>query len=166
MKNEEEMKKKERIIYVSIIIVLATALTVVGAGYLGYLLSPYSQNQTPISPTVEYTPGEVITPNGKQDPNKPQTGESPMPTETMPPAVDTEDHGTSEISKENNIAVNAVGEVVGKTEMEAKAFLERQGYSMRVARRDGEEYILTSDYVEKRINITIENGKVTSFYAG
>ena len=162
------MKKNERTIYIAIIIVLASALVLVGAGYLGYLLSPYSQTQTPSSPAMEYTPGEVTAPNSKQDPNKPQAGGqgTPMPTETMPPAVDTEDHGTSEISKENNIAVNAVGEVVGKTEMEAKAFLEQQGYSMRVARRDGEEYILTSDYVEKRINITIENGKVTAFYAG
>ncbi|HYE72607.1 MAG TPA: hypothetical protein VEF04_04715 [Blastocatellia bacterium] len=48
----------------------------------------------------------------------------------------------------------------GMTEVEAEAFFQRHGYTMRVTRRDGKAMITTRDMKLNRLNVSIENGLV------
>jgi hypothetical protein len=48
----------------------------------------------------------------------------------------------------------------GMTEVEAKVFFQKHGYTMRVTRRDGKAMITTRDMKINRLNVSIENGLV------
>lgn len=52
-------------------------------------------------------------------------------------------------------------DLVGLTEAEAAAQAEAAGFTVRVIQRDGEAYPGTMDWVETRVNLTIESGVVT-----
>lgn len=60
----------------------------------------------------------------------------------------------------------AVPDVLGLTEADATVALEEAGYSVRVAERDGEMFMLTRDYRSDRVNLTITGGVVTSASVG
>lgn len=51
--------------------------------------------------------------------------------------------------------------LVGLTEAEATAEAEARGWSLRVARLDGEDLALTEDYSPTRVNVAVEAGEVT-----
>jgi hypothetical protein len=59
-----------------------------------------------------------------------------------------------------------VSKLVGKTEAEARALIERAGLRVRISGRDGEHYILTMDYWIDRVNLYIENDKVVEAKIG
>lgn len=50
---------------------------------------------------------------------------------------------------------------VGKTLSEARLALGKLGYTIRVMKEDGQHKIGTCDFRMDRINVTVENGKVT-----
>lgn len=56
--------------------------------------------------------------------------------------------------------------LLGMTEAEAQEYANNQGWTLRVGSRDGEAYMLTTDYLADRVTITLENGKVTDAVAG
>ena len=57
-------------------------------------------------------------------------------------------------------------DVVGLTEAEATVALEEAGFTVRVAERDGEMFMLTRDYRADRVNLVIAGGVVTSIWMG
>jgi hypothetical protein len=56
--------------------------------------------------------------------------------------------------------------LTGLTEDEAKKVATERGWSIRVAMRDGEAFMLTTDYRQDRVNITVVNNLVTSVQIG
>jgi hypothetical protein len=55
---------------------------------------------------------------------------------------------------------------VGLTEEGARKLASEHFAEFRVVSRDGNHYIVTRDYNEDRINVAIDNGKVTSAHIG
>ncbi len=56
--------------------------------------------------------------------------------------------------------------LVGLTEAEATATAREKGWIVRIAARDGENFMLTTDYVTNRVNFIIEKSVVTSVVVG
>ena len=52
--------------------------------------------------------------------------------------------------------------VVGKPEAEAQTAIEAAGWTMRVVQRDGEDLAVTADFVDSRVNVTVDAGIVIS----
>lgn len=51
-------------------------------------------------------------------------------------------------------------DVIGMEEKAAVAYIEEAGYRARVVARDGENFIVTDDYDQNRINLQVEQGRV------
>jgi len=51
---------------------------------------------------------------------------------------------------------------VGLTKSAAIARAEAEGHHWRIAREDGQHYLLTQDYSPDRVNFEIDGGKVTA----
>lgn len=56
--------------------------------------------------------------------------------------------------------------LIGLTEDEARKVTAERGWALRVAMRDGEAFMLTTDYREDRVNLTVEKNTVTSVQIG
>jgi hypothetical protein len=56
--------------------------------------------------------------------------------------------------------------LIGLTEDEARKVAEERGWVVRVAMRDGEAFMLSTDYREDRVNLTVEKNSVTSVQIG
>jgi predicted urease superfamily metal-dependent hydrolase len=56
--------------------------------------------------------------------------------------------------------------LIGLTEDEARKVAAERGWAVRVAMRDGEAFMLTTDYREDRVNLTVEKNAVTSVQIG
>jgi hypothetical protein len=57
-------------------------------------------------------------------------------------------------------------QVIGKTVDEAKALCESANMRLRITRTDGVAHIVTMDYRTDRVNVHVENGKVTKATIG
>lgn len=64
------------------------------------------------------------------------------------------------------IPLDQANELLGLTEDEAVAYADSQGWGVRIAARDGEQFALTMDYSPTRVNLTIEGGFVTYVFIG
>jgi hypothetical protein len=56
--------------------------------------------------------------------------------------------------------------LIGLTEAEAQKVATELGWQVRVAMRDGEAFMLTTDYQTNRVNLTITKGSVTFVVVG
>lgn len=56
--------------------------------------------------------------------------------------------------------------LVGLSEEEATKVATGNGWAVRVAERDGESFMLTTDYRTDRVNLTVKNGRVTAVTVG
>lgn len=56
--------------------------------------------------------------------------------------------------------------LVGLSEDEAAKVAESRGWIVRIAERDGEQFMLTMDYVPSRVNLTMTSGRVTAVSVG
>ena len=56
--------------------------------------------------------------------------------------------------------------VIGLTEDEATRIAKDRGWTVRIAERDGEQYMLTLDFQMNRVNLTITGGRVTAVSVG
>jgi hypothetical protein len=56
--------------------------------------------------------------------------------------------------------------LIGLTEDEARKVATERGWTVRVAMRDGEAFMLTTDYREDRVNLTVVKNTVTSVQIG
>ena len=53
-------------------------------------------------------------------------------------------------------------EIIGKTVAEAKNFLKFQGKKMRIIEQDGEVHLMTTEYLQNRINVRVDQGKIVA----
>jgi hypothetical protein len=89
----------------------------------------------------------------------------PMPVDPLIPAVDP---GKAE-NPSDPVAVldeTSVKKLIGLTEAEAQKVATELGWQVRVAMRDGEAFMLTTDYQTNRVNLTITKGLVTNVVIG
>jgi hypothetical protein len=100
-------------------------------------------------------------------------GNSAVPSEpsVVVPGTDTappEPIGTIEpdLPVMNPIDEASAKQLVGLTESEATKVATGNGWTIRIAMRDGESFMLTTDYSDSRVNLTIENGVVTAVSVG
>jgi len=56
--------------------------------------------------------------------------------------------------------------LIGLSEDEARKVAEEMGWTVRVAMRDGEAFMLTTDFQTNRVNLTITEGSVTAVTVG
>lgn len=56
--------------------------------------------------------------------------------------------------------------IIGKTKEEAEAILEKNKFECRIESEDGEPQGLSMDFNDSRVNLTLEDGKVTSYSVG
>lgn len=80
----------------------------------------------------------------------PNTGDVPVPEPSEPSAV-TQAEADS---------------LIGLTELEATKTAQSKGWDVRIAMRDGEYFMLTTDYVTNRVNLTVNKSVVTSVAIG
>lgn len=59
-----------------------------------------------------------------------------------------------------------VSKLVGMTEEEARSLIERAGLRVRIGGRDGQDYVLTTDYWIDRVTLYLKEGKVTEAIIG
>ncbi len=82
-----------------------------------------------------------------------------MTDETSMPADDDVQHDGSVSQGEAEAVANAY---LGLTEAQAEQQAQVDGRQYRVGARDGEQFMLTEDYVVGRITVTITDGVVTA----
>jgi hypothetical protein len=89
----------------------------------------------------------------------------PKPVDPGPPAVDP---GQVENPTEPAAVPDetSVKRLIGLTEAEAQKVATELGWQVRVAMRDGEAFMLTTDYQTNRVNLTITKGSVTFVVVG
>lgn len=56
--------------------------------------------------------------------------------------------------------------LVGKTKEEAEELLEKNKIDYRIDTENGQPNGLTMDFVDSRVNLIIDDGKVTSYHMG
>jgi len=98
-----------------------------------------------------------------------EEGPHPLPAEQEPADDVMSDFGSLIAGKKNpkptakgKKPVYDPAEVVGKTEDEAKAYLEGQGFSMRATMIDGEAMMVTCDHCLDRVNVSLDGGIVSA----
>ena len=64
------------------------------------------------------------------------------------------------------ITADQAATLIGKTEASAEAYANDKGWVWRVGRRDGEQFMLTQDYCECRVTVSIDNSIVTDAVVG
>jgi hypothetical protein len=64
------------------------------------------------------------------------------------------------------ITNEAANTLLGMSEQEATSTAEANGWVVRIAARDGEQFALTMDYNPKRVNLTVDNGVVSDVFIG
>jgi len=57
-------------------------------------------------------------------------------------------------------------QTLGMSESAGVAYLESKNLSVRIASRDGEDFMLTEDYSESRVNLTIIRSIITDYNVG
>lgn len=85
------------------------------------------------------------------------------------PDLDQTDPGQIEPAPGGTIEplnTDSAGSLVGLTEDEALATATERGWQLRVAQRDDENFMLSADYRQDRVNIVVKDGIVTSVEIG
>lgn len=107
--------------------------------YLSYGDSEVTDGADPVPEPKPVEPGSpAVVPGQAENPTKPAA----VPDET------------------------SVKKLIGLTEAEAQKVVTELGWQVRVAMRDGEAFMLTSDYQTNRVNLTITKGSVTLVVVG
>jgi hypothetical protein len=92
----------------------------------------------------------------------PDSGVAPEPTTTDPGATVPADQPIPCPSdKAGTAGAFDARELEGRTLAEAQAAAKARGCSVRVARRDGEDLMLTQDLSTSRVNVEVTDGRVT-----
>jgi hypothetical protein len=65
-----------------------------------------------------------------------------------------------------DISSDEANTLLGMSESEATSTAESNGWVVRVAVREGEQFALTMDFNSRRVNLTVENGVVTYVFVG
>ena len=89
----------------------------------------------------------------------------PKPADPGSPAVDPgqAENPTNPVAALDDASAK---KLIGLTEAEAQKVATELGWQVRVAMRDGEAFMLTTDYQTNRVNLTITKGSVTFVVVG
>lgn len=131
---------------------------------MSYISSRTADGKDLLLPAFTYsnTDGDVGTVIALSDDVFTFEEESPPDTSSIEPMPEPGvDPGMSE-----PIPVEKANTLVGLTEDEAMALASESGWEYRVAARDGESFMLTTDYVTNRVNVVIEDGVITEVTVG
>jgi hypothetical protein len=71
-----------------------------------------------------------------------------------------------DIGDDEVISASDAQTLVGLSEDEAMKVAASKGWDYRVSARDGEQFMLTTDYVPRRVNVVIDDGVVTEVSVG
>jgi hypothetical protein len=71
-----------------------------------------------------------------------------------------------DMGDEDVISASDAQTLVGLSEDEAMKVAASKGWDYRVSARDGEQFMLTTDYVPRRVNVVIDDGMVTEVSVG
>jgi hypothetical protein len=82
-------------------------------------------------------------------------------TETVPVS-----RGDVPPSQAQPLDENSAQQLLGLPESEATKVAMSNGWLVRIAARDGEFFMLTQDYVENRVNLSVKTGKVIAITVG
>ncbi len=96
------------------------------------------------------------------------TGSEPgmgEPDTGVPGTGDT-DAGDMGDVMDQEISSEQANTLLGMSEAEATSTAESNGWVVRVAARDGEQFALTMDYNSLRVNLTVDGGVVTDVFIG
>jgi hypothetical protein len=85
-------------------------------------------------------------------------GSQPEPA----PGSDTGDSNSGDVV----IPQESANKIIGLREDEAMKVAASNGWEFRVSARDGEQYMLTTDYIPNRVNVVIVDGEVTEVSVG
>jgi hypothetical protein len=69
-------------------------------------------------------------------------------------------------SQTQTLDENSAQQLLGLPEVEATKVAMANGWQVRIAARDGEFFMLTQDYVENRVNLSVARGKVIAITVG
>jgi predicted small lipoprotein YifL len=83
-----------------------------------------------------------------------------------PSPVDPGDPEPAPGGQVQELTQDSADSLIGLTEDEARKVATERGWVVRVAMRDGEAFMLTTDYREDRVNLTVEKNTVTSVQIG
>jgi hypothetical protein len=99
-----------------------------------------------------------VTDGGEPEPE-------PKPVDPATPAVDP---GQAKNPTDPVAALDdaSAKRLIGLAEVEAQKVAAELGWQVRVAMRDGEAFMLTTDYQTNRVNLTITKGLVTNVVIG
>lgn len=103
---------------------------------------------------------EDSRPNGSDPSGGDSSPGSPGDGMTVPPGNDPVDDFPAEIPL---VEANAL---LGMTEAEATTYAGGQGWTVRIASRDGEQFPLTMDYIPSRVNLSVDQGLVSYVFIG
>ena len=82
-------------------------------------------------------------------------------TETVPVSG-----GDTPPSQARPLDENSAQQLLGLPEQEATKVAMANGWQVRIAARDGEFFMLTQDYAENRVNLSVKRGKVIAITVG
>lgn len=87
------------------------------------------------------------------------SGDQPVATDLVP-GSETGGQDMQEITLEQ------ANTLLGMSEQEATQTAQANGWTVRIAARDGEQFALTMDYSPTRVNLTVDGGFVTYVFIG
>lgn len=90
----------------------------------------------------------------------PASGIGTVPVDQVPPVSISAPAPSAEVTQQQ------AATLVGLTEDEATKMAQEKGWTIRVAARDGEQFMLTADYSLSRVNITVVASLVTEVTVG
>ena len=134
------------------------AATLLAAFTLALALTACTRGTPQTSPPVaDPTNSAPSTPSANPMPTRLAVPGNPGSTPTEPPGL------PGDIP--NDIAEFAKT-LIGKPDIEAQTLTQQAGYTYRIVRRDGQDYVVTMDYSTDRINVDIVDGRVTNTSIG
>lgn len=89
-----------------------------------------------------------------------------MPVNTDEPAPLNSLGSTSLPAKVTPLTAESAGLLRGLSEKAAVKISRENGWAVRIARRNGEDFLLTTDFSETRVNLTVVQGVVTAISIG
>ena len=93
-------------------------------------------------------------------------GTDSAPPEPIAPSEPIATIEPGEMPGLNPISDADAQKLVGLSEAEATKVATGNGWTVRIAMRDGKDFMLTTDYSDTRVNLTVTNGVVTGITVG
>jgi hypothetical protein len=125
-----------------------------------YLDTTAADEPEPAPAPDEPAPGSGT--GGDEEPGDPGSEPGPEPGREPGPQPDPDQPDQPDpIEPDTGLAEEVAHDVIGRSEEEAIRLIEDAGLVPRTVSRDGETFAVTEDYRTDRINLTVEQGRVS-----